>query len=87
MDHQVLLEGNIIHRNDQDAVYWMEQHARDNFSCSLLNITEHNNFVTVRMWPKSPDALSFNFRNRAEKAGYPKGLFSFHSMRSGVYSK
>jgi hypothetical protein len=85
--HSVALEGQTEVRDDEDAVYWLERHLKDNFGLSLhnraswvLSVEQEN--TPLFLW-FSTDAMAEAFATACEKAGFPSRYFTFHSLRAG----
>ena len=88
-NHPINVEGYPYKLGYLDAVYWFRQHMIRKFG---LNIMEYGNSTWTsmktddkkrRIFDVSEDGMRERVKARAEMAGYPKGLFGFHSLRSG----
>jgi hypothetical protein len=85
--HPVALEGQTEVRDDDDAVYWLERHLKDNFGLSLHNratwvLSAEQESKPLFLW-LSTDAMAEAFATACEKAGFPSRYFTFHSLRAG----
>ena len=88
-DHIISLEGSINIKKTLDAIYWLEQHLQDSFKLSLKNFSEWKLSeidLSRKLWKLNENSMSNRFSSRAICAGYPAGMFSFHSLRSGFIS-
>ncbi|KAH7827159.1 uncharacterized protein MONOS_16000 [Monocercomonoides exilis] len=85
-NHTISLEGTLDERNDLNVLYWLNQHLIQTFSLDLREIESwvlNEDLKFRRLWDLNRDAMSQRLRRRAQDAGYPHDLFSFHSFRSG----
>ncbi|KAH7832791.1 uncharacterized protein MONOS_16905 [Monocercomonoides exilis] len=84
-NHHVTIEGEEESRSDDDAVYWFSLHLKKSVGVRLSEwMTKKEEVDGERpVWPISTDVMRERFKQRAENAGYPRNLFSFHSLRSG----
>jgi integrase len=91
LKHPINLRGSVS-ANDAvtsvNCLYWLEQHLQQKWGLSLLSwnydqVIGQFGVQQQRLWPYTEDDLSSKFRKAAKYAGYPAGLLSFHSLRSG----
>lgn len=83
-NHTITLEGDPDDNHSLNVVYWLKTHLKDNFDLDLLDIENWDEYSkSVKLWPWSKDAMRLMFKTRAESAGFPYHLFSFHSLRAG----
>ncbi|KAH7825931.1 uncharacterized protein MONOS_9832 [Monocercomonoides exilis] len=83
--HEVTIEGSEEEENYQDPVYWLSAYLKSKTNIPLSKWMEEKHTIdqSQRIWEISEDSMSFHFKERSEYAGYPRRLFSFHSLRSG----
>ncbi|KAH7818156.1 uncharacterized protein MONOS_3954 [Monocercomonoides exilis] len=83
--HEVTIEGDEEKEDDGDAVFWFSKYLKKSTGVKLSEWMEKSNAVdkSKPVWPLSTDAMRERFKERAKNAGYPRSLFSFHSLRSG----
>lgn len=84
-DHRVTLEGSLEKKSATDFVYWFNIHLKQTFGIDLKTFTkiEDTEISETKIWGWSTWAMSSRLKTRARQAGYPKSLFSFHSLRAG----
>jgi hypothetical protein len=81
----VTLEGSTTRYSTVDFVYWLQQHLRQAFGLDLdhwpwdLSTQEQDR----KLWTWKKMAMSELFKSRTQQAGFPRGMLSFHSLRSG----
>lgn len=88
-NHPINIEGYPNRRSDLDAVYWFRAHMLRKFDLDILeygsakwtSMTQADR--QRRIFDTDEDSMRERVKARAEMAGYPKGLFGFHSLRSG----
>ncbi|KAH7829794.1 uncharacterized protein MONOS_16643 [Monocercomonoides exilis] len=88
-NHDVTLEGMLDEKSNTDPVYWINQHLQTSFGLSLNNRSKWILSETekkLKLWDLSKDNMTQYLRRRAQNAGYPHDLFSFHSFRGGFMS-
>ncbi|KAH7814685.1 uncharacterized protein MONOS_15224 [Monocercomonoides exilis] len=83
---EVTIEGNEEEEKDDDPVYWLSLHIYQKTGVRLSNWNEDKDKTNLDklIWPLTPDCMRERFKRRAETAGYPRHLFCFHSLRSGM---
>jgi len=88
----VTFEGKLSYKDDEyceekkkiDVIYNLEKHLNKNFKLSLKNLDSWNNEIKkYKLFRYKKQTISNLFAKRAEEAGYPHRIFSFHSLRSG----
>jgi hypothetical protein len=85
-NHTVSLEGKLGEKSSANVVFWLDAHLAKTFGLHLRDYSHWNLTPEIgarKLWRWSKDAMSAMFRRRAESAGFPKGLLSFHSLRAG----
>ncbi|KAH7818577.1 uncharacterized protein MONOS_14930 [Monocercomonoides exilis] len=85
-NHTVSIEGTLDQRDNLNCLYWLNQHLKNAFDLDLHNRDSWvlgDMLKKQRLWNLTRDAMSQRLRRRAQAAGYPHDLFSFHSFRSG----
>ena len=86
-DQIITLEGDPSVLSSDDAVYWLNEHLKKQFTLDLNDFTtwKDNGSATedALLWDMSTDAMNRRFKDRAFLAGYPDCLLTFHSLRSG----
>ena len=86
--HHVNLTGNTDTKSNGDFVYWFNIHLQKSFNLHLKEFKNWHNLHpdldwNAQIWKGKVDTIGNMFRKRANQAGFPKNLFSFHSLRSG----
>jgi hypothetical protein len=82
-DHEVTLEGYPKQKSIMDPVYWLEKHLMKRRLSLLQHQYWPDSVKDDSLWGMSKDVMREAFQNAAEKAGFPRKLFGFHSLRSG----
>ena len=85
-DQVVTLEGNLSKESPQDPVFWLQQHLQHKWALSLSDHAKWNlskELQEEKLWHWNAVAMSAMFKERAQLAGFPEGLLSFHSLRAG----
>ena len=89
------IEGDVDTRSFYDTVYLLERFVIKKFG-PKYSLRDHKTWSDVKLNPEwaqlkdlklfhwgSPSAMSQCFNDRATRAGYPRGHFTFHSLRAG----
>ena len=83
----VTLEGNLNERSGTNALYWLQQHLQNSFQ---LDLSQPSDWAAAALpaastplWKWSKQAMRSHLKKAAVKAGYPRLLLAFHSLRSG----
>lgn len=85
-NHIVTLEGNPYLKETLNFAYWFRLHLKENFD---LDVLEYQLWKLSqaqkekKIWHWSCDSMRELFKSRARFAGFPDGMLSFHSLRSG----
>lgn len=80
----VCLEGNTSHRHSGNVLYWLNEWLKQRFSVDLYTIsTWPANIKEAKLFDWKEDAMSVCFATRSQAAGFPRGMHSLHSLRSG----
>jgi hypothetical protein len=85
-NHPVTLEGTIDIPSPLNVVYWLEQYLLERWGLSLATYESWRLSLEQRLerlWTWSEDSMRENFKTRAQWAGFPRALFTFHSLRAG----
>ncbi|KAH7818782.1 uncharacterized protein MONOS_15150 [Monocercomonoides exilis] len=84
-NHEITIEGQEEEEKPTDAVYWLSKYLQKRINIKLSEFEKRKNEVDLNqtLFTLSTDAMRERFKARAEQAGYPRSLFSFHSLRSG----
>jgi hypothetical protein len=85
-NHLVSLEGSPVEASPLDVVYWLRRHLLQAFSLDLLRFAWWQLSPEAQrkpLWHWKCDAMRELFKTRATDAGFPRGLFGFHSLRGG----
>jgi hypothetical protein len=83
-NHVVTLEGDPSIKSNMNVVYWLNRHLMKSKGLELSHFQSWASSVKKEpLWPWSKDSMREIFTSRAIAAGFPKGIFSFHSLRAG----
>ena len=86
-NHLVTIEGFTDISHPLDAVYWLNKHTVSSIGMTLRQIADRSygphTFDNQTVWPLARDAMRERIKTRLVQAGFPKGRWSFHSLRSG----
>ena len=85
-NHEVTLEGRLDRKATSDFAYWLNQHLKSTFNLDLAQfrswtLTQEQKKESIWHWSK--DSMRQIFKDRAERAGFPREIFGFHSLRAG----
>ncbi|MBM3456379.1 MAG: hypothetical protein FJX80_14785 [Bacteroidetes bacterium] len=84
INHPIQIKEDLTVGKSLNFIYWLRCHLKSN-GLQLEDLgTERINYCSQqKLWHWSADGAREMFRDRAIMAGFEKGLFSFHSLRSG----
>lgn len=91
-NQHVTVEGSPSSKsNNLNVVYWLNEHLKSKFGLDLTRFNSwrgklSNETANARIWTWSRDSMREFIKSRSVSAGYPEGLFGFHSFRSGFIS-
>lgn len=82
-NHRVTIEGFLDRRSDTNPIYWLDRYLIKCFGLHLRHYESWNKgrLRGKKLWDLSDKSMQYRFSLRAELAGYPKGFFTFHSIR------
>src|SRR6185437_252441 len=68
-----------------NTIYWLNLHLQQSRQLDLLEFNTWNKprLQGLALWPWSKDSMRELFKARSLCAGFPPGIFSFHSLRAG----
>ena len=83
--HTVTVEGKTTNASPTNIFYWLNAHLIKTHSLSLnsfpWDLTPEQ--AKTHLWPYTTETMRTRLKEAAYKAGYPRDLFCFHSLRSG----
>ena len=87
-NHVVSIEGRMQTAGGMDFVYFLNKHLYLYYGVRLEDFEQWSEklpsgVLQANLWRWNADSIRETFKKRAEFAGYPTGMLSFHSLRAG----